>query len=277
MRQARGRLEPVSDSPALDARVLLADTLDTSPGWLLAHDDETISTEAEEVFLERLRRRAAGEPLPYVLGWWEFHGRRFAVSSSVLIPRPETELLLDLALTDLRRRRLPTRLIDVGTGSGCVAVSLAVEAPPITVVAADVSRPALEVARANARAHQVGARLQLVQASLLQGMAGGWDLICANLPYVPTERLATLAVARHEPLVALDGGPRGTELTRQLVRSLDDLLAPGGLALLEIDEDQTDELIGVAQDSIPDAAVELTFDLAGRPRVLQVRRSGGVD
>jgi len=182
LRQARGRLEPVSDSPALDARVLLADTLDTSPGWLLAHDDETISTEAEEVFLERLRRRAGGEPLPYVLGWWEFHGRRFAVSSSVLIPRPETELLLDLALTDLRRRRLPTRLIDVGTGSGCVAVSLAVEAPPITVVAADVSRPALEVARANARAHQVGARLQLVQASLLQGMAGGWDLICANLP-----------------------------------------------------------------------------------------------
>lgn len=277
MRQARGRLEPVSDSAGLDARVLLADTLDRSPSWLLAHDDDVVPAEAETAFQNRLRRCAAGEPLPYVLGWWEFYGRRFVVSASVLIPRPETELLVDLALAEIRRRRLPARLVDVGTGSGSVAVSLAAEAPPITVVAADVSRPALEVARANARAHQVGARLQLVQASLLQGMAGGWDLICANLPYVPTERLATLAVARHEPQVALDGGPRGTELTRQLVRSLDDLLAPGGLALLEIDEDQADELIAVAQDSIHDAAVELTFDLAGRPRVLQVRRCGGVD
>jgi release factor glutamine methyltransferase len=276
LRQARGLLEPVSDSPALDARVLLADTLDRSSNWLLAHDDDVVPAEAESAFQKRLRRCAAGEPLPYVLGWWEFYGRRFVVSASVLIPRPETELLVDLALAEIRRRRLPARLVDVGTGSGCVAVSLAAEAPQITVVAADVSRPALEIARTNARVHKVRAQLRLVQASLLEGMAGGWDILCANLPYVPTGRLPTLAVARHEPKVALDGGSRGTQLTAPVIRALDDLLAPGGLALLEIDPDQEGELMAVAQTSLRGATSELTFDLAGRPRVLQVRRRGVV-
>lgn len=274
MRQARGLLEPVSESPALDARVLLADTLDRSSSWLLAHDDDVVPAEAETAFQNRLRRCAAGEPLPYVLGWWEFYGRRFVVSASVLIPRPETELLVDLALAEIRRRSLPARLVDVGTGSGCVAVSLAAEAPQITVVAADVSRPALEIARTNARVHNVRAQLRLVQASLLEGMAGGWDILCANLPYVPTGRLPTLAVGRHEPKVALDGGSRGTQLTAPVIRALDDLLAPGGLALLEIDQDQEGELMAVAQTSLRGATSELTFDLAGRPRVLQVRRRG---
>jgi release factor glutamine methyltransferase len=274
LRQARGLLEPVSESPALDARVLLADTLDRSSSWLLAHDDDVVPAEAETAFQNRLRRCAAGEPLPYVLGWWEFYGRRFVVSASVLIPRPETELLVDLALAEIRRRRLPARLVDVGTGSGCVAVSLAAEAPQITVVAADVSRPALEIARTNARVHNVRAQLRLVQASLLEGMAGGWDILCANLPYVLTGRLPTLAVGRHEPKIALDGGSRGTQLTAPVIRALDDLLAPGGLALLEIDQDQEGELMAVAQTSLRGATSELTFDLAGRPRVLQVRRRG---
>jgi release factor glutamine methyltransferase len=276
LRRARGLLEPVSDSPALDARVLLADTLDRPSSWLLAHDDDVVPAEAETAFQNRLGRCAAGEPLPYVLGWWEFYGRRFVVSASVLIPRPETELLVDLALAEIRQLSLPARLVDVGTGSGCVAVSLAAEAPQITVVAADVSRPALEIARTNARFHSVRAQLRLVQASLLEGMAGGWDILCANLPYVPTGRLPTLAVARNEPKVALDGGSRGTQLTATVIRALDDLLAPGGLALLEIDEDQAGELMAVAQTSLRGATSELTIDLAGRPRVLQVRRRGVV-
>jgi release factor glutamine methyltransferase len=276
LRQARGLLEPVSDSPALDARVLLADTLDTSSSWILAHDEDVVPAEAETTFLNRLHRCAAGEPLPYVLGWWEFYGRRFVVSARVLIPRPETELLVDLALAELRRRSRPARLVDVGTGSGCVAVSLAAEAPQIAVIAADVSRPALETARTNARVHNVVAQLRLVQASLLEGLAGGWDILCANLPYVPTGRLPTLEVARHEPKVALDGGPRGTQLTASVIRALDNLLAPGGLALLEIDQDQAVELLAVVQTSLRGATGEIATDLAGRPRVLQVRRRGGV-
>ena len=270
-------LEPVSDSPSLDARVLLADTLGTSPSRLLAHDDEVLPIEAEGVFVDRLRRCAGGEPLPYVLGWWEFYGRRFSVSPSVLIPRPETELLVDLGLAELRRRDAPARVIDVGTGSGCIAVSLAAAAPGLTVVATDISRRALEVARANAKAHKVRAQLRLVQASLLDGLTGGWDLVCANLPYVATERLPNLAVARREPNLALDGGLRGMDLTAHVVRSLNRGLAPGGLALLEIDEDQAEELMTVAQDSMHDAVAAIMVDLTGRPRVLQVQRSGDVD
>jgi release factor glutamine methyltransferase len=277
LHQARDVLVPVSDSPSLDARVLLADTLGTSPTWLLAHDDEVLPIEAEGIFVDRLRRYAGGEPLPYVLGWWEFYGRRFSVSASVLIPRPETELLVDLALSELRRRGAPARVIDVGTGSGCIAVSLAAAAPGFTVVATDVSRQALEVARANAKAHKVRAQLQLVQSSLLDGLTGGWDLVCANLPYVATERLPYLAVARREPKLALDGGRRGTELTAHVVRSLNLGLAPGGLALLEIDEDQAEELMAVAHESMGDAVAEIVVDLTGRPRLLQIQRSHGDD
>jgi len=277
LHQARDVLEPVSDSPSLDARVLLADTLDASPSWLLAHDDEVLPSEAEAVFVDRLRRCAGGEPLPYVLGWWEFYGRRFSVSPSVLIPRPETELLVDLGLAELRRRGVPARVIDVGTGSGCIAVSLAAAAPGFSVVATDVSRQALEVARANAKAHKVRAQLQLVQSSLLDGLTGGWDLVCANLPYVAAERLPDLAVARREPKLALDGGHRGTELTARVVRSLNLGLARGGLALLEIDEDQAEELMAVAHESMHDAVAEIVVDLTGRPRLLQVQRSGGDD
>ena len=276
LHQARDVLEPVSDSPASDARVLLSDTLGASPTWLMAHDDELLPSEAERDFVDRLRRCAQGEPLPYVLGWWEFYGRRFSVAPSVLIPRPETELLVDLGLAELRRRGAPARVIDVGTGSGCIAVSLAAAAPGFSVIATDVSRPALEVARSNAKAHKVLAQLRLVQASLLGGLKGGWDLVCANLPYVAAERLPDLAVARREPKLALDGGQRGIGLTAQVVRSLKLGLAPGGLALLEIDEDQAEELMVVTHESMHDAVAEIMVDLTGRPRVLQVQRSGGV-
>ena len=276
LHQARDVLEPVSDSPASDARVLLSDTLGASPTWLMAHDDELLPSEAERDFVDRLRRCAQGEPLPYVLGWWEFYGRRFSVAPSVLIPRSETELLVDLGLAELRRRGAPARVIDVGTGSGCIAVSLAAAAPGFSVIATDVSRPALEVARSNAKAHKVLAQLRLVQASLLDGLRGGWDLVCANLPYVAAERLPDLAVARREPKLALDGGQRGIGLTAQVVRSLKLGLAPGGLALLEIDEDQAEELMVVTHESMHDAVAEIMVDLTGRPRVLQVQRSGGV-
>jgi release factor glutamine methyltransferase len=267
-------LEPISDSPSSDARLLLADTLDTSPSWILAHDDEVLPPEAGDRFAERLHRCAGGEPLAYVLGWWEFYGRRFAVNPSVLIPRPETEMLVGRAVAELRRRSAPASVIDVGTGSGCIAVSLVAEVPECTIVASDVSRQALEVARANAEGHRVGPRVRLVQTSLMGGLAGEWDLVCANLPYVPSDRLAGLAVARHEPNLALDGGRRGTEITADLIRALRHRLAPGGLALLEIDEDQAGELTVAAQEALRDATIEVVRDLSGRPRLLMIWRSG---
>lgn len=198
------------------------------------------------------------------------------MNRTVLIPRPETELLVDHALAELRRRgeAVAARVADVGTGSGCVAVTLAAEARACTVTATDVSRGALRVARANGEAHQVGARLRLVQTSFLDGLIGGWDVVCANLPYVPSHRLAGLPVARYEPPQALDGGPRGTELLVRLIRSLSRHLAPEGVALLEMDEGQEEELAGVGREALGGGRIDIVPDLAGKPRLLLIRRSG---
>jgi release factor glutamine methyltransferase len=244
--------------------------------WVLAHEDAPVPPETEPVLEGRLERCRAGERLPYVLGWWEFYGRRFSVDARVLIPRPETELIVDQARAELGRRRDPIRVIDVGTGSGCIAVTLAAEAPSAVIVASDVSRPALQVARANAVVHAVADRLRLVQGFLVEGFACAWDLICANLPYIPSGRLPALAVSRHEPRLALDGGERGTALTGRLIRSLRTRLAPGGLALIEIDEEQYPELSTTARRVLEDSLVECVPDLAGRPRLMVIRRGDRV-
>ena len=275
--QARRTLEEVSDSPASDARLLLADLLGETPTWVMAHDDKDLPADAERRLQDRLGRCARGEPLPYVLGWWEFYGRRFAVTPEVLIPRPETEQIVERALAALRNRRPAARVIDVGTGSGCVAISLACEMPALTVVATDLSRGALEVARTNARAHQVAARVRLVQGSLLAAVAGPWDIVCANLPYVPTSRLGRLPVAEHEPRLALDGGPQGTGVMIGLVDDLGRCLAPGGLALMEIDETQGEAVASAARQALPGTRVEIRPDLAGRPRLIEARRGGYAD
>jgi len=271
--QARPMLEPLTESPASDARLLLADTLGASTTWILAHEDATISADSADRFSARVRRCVAGEPLPYVLGWWEFYGRPFAVDPRVLIPRPETEVLVDHALHELGRRPAPARVIDIGTGSGCIAVTLAAEVPGATIFAADVSREAIRVARANAERHGVGGQMRFIQASLSDGLLGGWNLICANLPYLRSDRWHTATGAEGEPRLALDGGRNGTTLTERLIRSLRWALAPRGLALIEIDEDQGQSLSGIAAKSLVDGAIEIVADLAGKPRLLKTRRT----
>jgi release factor glutamine methyltransferase len=275
LHRARRMLEPVSDSPDSDARVLLADTLGTSTTWLLAHDEDELHEQAAGLFDHRLRRCADGEPLPYVLGWWEFYGRRFAVDPRVLIPRPETELLVEEALVGLRSRA-QLRVVDVGTGSGCIGVTLAAEEPECTVFASDVSRQALDLARANAASHGVERRMRWVQVNLFDGISGVWDVVCANLPYVREDRVQTLSVARHEPSLALDGGRHGTELVARLIRSLASRLAPGGLALLEIDEDQAHDVTSIAREALPEATVDVLQDLRAKARCLRVRREPDV-
>jgi release factor glutamine methyltransferase len=272
--RAQRRLLTVSDSAASDARVLLADTLGATTAWVLAHDQELVSHEQATAFEDRVARCAAGEPLPYVLGWWEFYGRRFAVGPQVLIPRPETELLVDAALRELRTRTSAARIIDVGTGSGCIGITLAAELPACRVFATDLSRDALRVARANAQNTRVAGRVRLVQADLLIGLGGTWDLVCANLPYLAwtTNRVSQRNPVCLEPQLALDGGARGTEIARRLIAGLGRHLAPGGLALLEIDEGQAQELSGQAGLALA-GTTEIALDLAGRERLLAIRRT----
>ena len=268
--RARRALAQSSDSPAGDARRLVAEAIGRSTAWVLGHPEVRLD-DPQAVWLDQaVARCGAGEPLAYVLGWWEFYGRRFHVSPAVLIPRPETESLVERVLGYLRSHPQAREVADVGTGSGCVAVTLASEAPDVRILAVDVSRSALEVARANARAHGVDGRIRWVQSDLLTSFRATWDVIVANLPYIPNPRLAHLEVARYEPLVALDGGQDGLETVRRLADGLAGRLRPGGLAALEIDEGQGETLRLLLRSGFAAAEVRVEPDLSGLERYVMV-------
>jgi release factor glutamine methyltransferase len=208
--------------------------------------------------------------LPYVLGYWEFYGRRFKVNPSVLIPRPETEGLIELALAFIDNQNHPSNVLDVGTGSGCIAVTLAGERRDVQVVAMDYSREALKLARENAYTHKVIDRIYWFQGDLLYALKACFDLVVANLPYIPSDRLDNLSVASHEPRLALDGGDRGLELIKALIHQLPDRLTETGLALLEIDDSHSNAIITCANEFFPKADITLMPDLAGHERYVSI-------
>lgn len=270
--QGRTRLQPVSDTAALDAEVLLAKIVGQPRSWLLAHD-RTEPTPAQQAAWEAaITKLEAGLPLPYFLGEWEFYGRSFKVSPAVLIPRPETELLVEQALAWLETNPGRRQAADVGTGSGIIAISLAVEVPDLAVLAVDLSAEALAIAKANAKGQGVDQRIQFMQGDLLSNVEGPFDLICANLPYVPSERLPSLRVSKQEPMLALDGGSGdGFSLVRKLARQAAGLLAPGGLFLAEIDTSQEAIAQELGKQIWPNANTTVLPDLTGRPRLLRVQ------
>lgn len=258
------------DTAGSDALLLLAWVLGQSKSWLLAHPEARLDPAQVEALEAYRLRLASGEPLPYLLGRWEFYGLDFTVTPAVLIPRPETELLVETASHWLRSHPNRRRAADAGTGSGCIAVSLAANHPDLQLWASDLSRPALEVARQNARRHQVQSQVHFIQGSLLTALAGPFDLVCANLPYIPTADLAGLAVARSEPLLALDGGRDGFACIQMLLADARRWLAPGGLALLEIEARQGADACRLAQQWLPGARVNVHADLAGLDRMITI-------
>jgi release factor glutamine methyltransferase len=268
---ARTRLASVSEQPALEAQLLLAHGINKPRAWVIAHPEAMISGDQAIELCVLLEERLAGEPLPYLLGHWEFFGLSFKVTPDVLIPRPETELLVEKALAWLEVHPARRLAADVGTGSGCIAVSLALKINDLRVVATDISRPALLVAQQNVRAHQVQQGVFLLQTSLLCGLhCEEIDLVCANLPYIPTVTLAELEVSRHEPPQALDGGPDGTRWINALLEDAPRWLAPGGLLLLEIEAGQGERVLQLARQAFPTADVQLFHDLSGNPRLVQI-------
>ena len=257
-----------SDTPALDAQVLLAHVLDKKRAWVLAHPETVLTAAQEQALHAAVKRLQAGEPLPYVLGRWEFFGRDFTLTPAVLIPRPETELLVERALAWLAGCSGALRVADVGVGSGCIAVTLAAERPGLKLVACDISWDALQVARQNAERHEVSGRVQFLQADLLSPLSGPFDLICANLPYIPSALLETLRVARTEPGLALDGGSDGLDVLRHLLADLPEKMKPGGLILLEIEASQGEAVQALARGLFPCSQVEILPDLAGHDRLI---------
>jgi release factor glutamine methyltransferase len=234
-----------------------------NPGAELAPGEESL-------FRDWLERRAAGEPAHHLTGRCPFWNREFLVTPAVLVPRPETELLIDAALRSPSPQN--TRVLDVGAGSGCIAATLALERPGWRVAATELSPAALAVARANLRA--LSAPVGLMRCDLAAALRGPFELVTANLPYIPTAELAALPLeVRHDPRGALDGGADGLDLVRRLLADLPHLLAPGGLALLELGEGQADPVTSAANALGLEVAQRIT-DLGGCVRVVVLRRAG---
>jgi release factor glutamine methyltransferase len=261
------------DTPKLDAQVLLAHTLGQSRTWLLAHPEAGLSAPQLASVEEAVSRLEAGAPLPYVLGHWEFFGLEFNVTPSVLIPRPETELLVEKAIAWLKASPERRNVADVGTGSGVIAVTIATHIPDAHVLATDISSAALEVARSNAEKFNVQERIEFVECDLLPALnieRSTFNAIFANLPYIPTETLSGLSIFETEPTLALDGGADGLDLIRRLLALAPEWLAPGGCILLEIEASQGSQALSLASNLFPETRIHLHQDLTGRDRLLEI-------
>lgn len=271
LQAARPRLEPVSSSAGLDSQMLLASVLGVERAYLLAHMEQELSLEQQHRFEVFVTRREAGEPVAYILGQRAFYDREFMVSPAVLIPRPETELLLEQALTFIAERERPT-VVDVGTGSGVLAVTLAARKPRATVYATDISTSALTIARHNARANEVDKRIAFIEGDLLAPLITRGlkvDVLMANLPYIATGELAGLEVSQYEPRIALDGGVDGLDLIRILLRQAPQVCKPGALVLLEIGHDQGEATLRLTQQVLETSSAEILKDYAGHDRILR--------
>ncbi|MBL6981722.1 MAG: peptide chain release factor N(5)-glutamine methyltransferase [Anaerolineales bacterium] len=259
-----------SDTPSLDAQVLLSHILETPRTWVLAHPEGKLTPNQQNALSQKLSQIESGTPLPYVLGHWDFYGLEFTVSPAVLIPRPETELLIEEALQWLRAHPKHRTAADIGTGSGCIAITLAKQIPNLQVTATDVSPDALDIAHTNADKHSVAEQIRFVQTNLLNDERTTFNIICANLPYIPTAALHSLDVYGQEPTLALDGGPDGLNAIRDLLKHAPQYLALGGLILLEIDSSQGISALSLAQDNFPNASLRLLPDLAGHDRLIRI-------
>jgi release factor glutamine methyltransferase len=228
------------ENPRLNAEHLLAHALGLKRMELYLQFDRPLTESERAPLRDLVKRRGAREPLQHVLGTAEFHGRTFACDKRALVPRPETEQLVELAL-EMAKEKPAATILDIGTGSGVIALTIALELPSATLHATDLSPDALALAAENAARHALTDRIVFHQADLLPPDDARFDLIIANLPYIPAEEIASLSPeVRHDPASALDGGADGLDLIRRLIETAPDRLAPGGALLLEIGLGQAD-------------------------------------
>jgi release factor glutamine methyltransferase len=287
LKEAMARLR-AADVPShtLSAELLLMHALGRDRTWLYTNAESVLDARDAEAYFALVERRAAGEPTQYLTGKQEFWGLEFEVTPAVLIPRPETEHVIEVALERLGARGIridmitgaPSprlRVADVGTGSGCIAVALARELPHAEITATDISAVALDVARRNAARHTVADHVRFIECDLLTGILGApFDLIVSNPPYVARKESASLAreVRDHEPHAALFGGPTGVEIYARLIEQAGALLGPGGILVLELGYNSADEVRKMFHVQRHWANASVTNDLAGIPRVLAAGR-----
>ena len=265
-------------SAVLDAQVLLGNVLGVDRATLYTYPERTLTSEQEQQFSQLIERRKHGEPVAYLTGHKEFYGLDFFVDKRVLIPRPETELLVEIALNTIRKRinagRIPI-VADIGTGSGAIPVVLAVEEPRLPYMyASDVSTEALEVARLNCQRHHVEQRVRLLHGDLLAPLPEPIDILIANLPYVGTGEMNVLApdILAYEPHLALFSGAHGLELIGRLLIEAKQsaILASEAMLLMEIGYQQRNALTELANKLWPRAKITFKRDFTGWDRVLQI-------
>ncbi|GBD42833.1 Release factor glutamine methyltransferase [bacterium HR40] len=269
--------------PRLEARLLIEQATGLSREAQLASPERHLSPVEEERLEALVGRRLRREPLAYVLGRKEFRGLVFEVGPEVLVPRPESELLVDVAVERLADRRAPClRMVDIGTGSGCLMIALLLELPHSFAIGTDLSLPALRLARRNAVTHGVQERARFVCTHFAEALAGPFDLVIANPPYLTTAELAAAPPElAFEPALALASGPSGLEAYRAIAADLPRILAPEGVAVLELAAGRASSIAAVFAEAGL-AVIDELADLAGLPRVLVVanaddRRRNGSD
>ena len=250
------------ESPRLSIEYLLAEALGKRRLDLYLDYDQGLPEQILEPLRDKVRRRSEGEPLQHLLGSWEFYGRRFKTDRRALIPRPETERLAELILSQIPLVTSPgTRLADVGTGTGVLAITLALERPSLEIAATDLSADTLALARENALTHGVEARINWLQGDLLSGVDTDFDFLVANLPYVPTAEMTKLSrEVRHDPPLALDGGRDGLDVIRRFIREAPSSLKPGGSIFLEIGISQAADVVDIFEkEKFRDISVEKDY------------------
>ena len=259
----------------LEAEVMVMNVMRLPRQDIFAHQEDEVSGQQEGDLAEMVRRRLTREPLAYILGYREFYGINLLVNSNVLIPRPETETMVEhalfMALMGMESRELV--VADVGTGTGNIAINLAIHLPAARIYALDVEDAVLDVASYNIRAHNVADRITLAKGDLLEPLPEPVDLVVANLPYIPTSRIPTLQPEiQWEPPGALDGGEEGLDLLRRLVSQAYSKLKEQAVMLLELDPEQVAPVEGFVKEYLPDATTSVEQDLARQDRIFVITR-----
>jgi len=259
-------------NPRLEAEVLLAHLLGIDRMGLYLNYDRPLKEEERTAYREMIQRRTGGEPTAYIVGHKEFWSLRFAVNPECLIPRPETEHLVEEAVRIGKGLEPPVRVLEIGHGCGSVAIALATELEEAEVVATDISPGAHALAQENAEAHGVSGRIQFILGDLYPPEEGSFGLICSNPPYIPTEEILHLApeVRDYEPLTALDGGEDGLRFFREIVEGAPAFLMEGGWLLLEMGKGQASEVASILQEG-GFSHIDLAPDHAGIQRVIRAQ------
>jgi release factor glutamine methyltransferase len=272
--KARKQILILPDEPTSSIIAIISSALNKPAHFGYSHPEFELSPGDALILDSMLNRLVSGEPLPYITGKQEFFGYDFVITPDVLIPRPETELLVEIALDRLEKKRGKILAADIGTGSGCIAASICRNLPDIEMVGTDISFAALRVAQINAENNGVTNQLTLVQTDLLTGLRGYFDCLCANLPYIPSDLLSTLAVKEFEPKSALDGGQDGLQYIKSFLYQSKSKIKSDGFLLLEMEASQSQAILDLSASVFPKASIKIHCDLAGFPRIAHIELKG---